>query len=174
MSCGKTVQSIPVADFTLVGATTDPDGLIGPLLDRFRIVLHLDYYDHQELAQIVRQRCLAMGWEYEPELPDEIAQEGTPDPTNRHSSASKCPACARWPKVPSKSPSPICGWPVRSNESATWAWTTCSRSTCGCLEGRGSGSMSWPPPWGRYEGPDQDGRTLPPAVGLDRQNGCGD
>jgi Holliday junction DNA helicase RuvB len=80
LSCGKTVQSIPVADFTLVGATTDPDGLIGPLIDRFRIVLHLDYYNEQELAQIVRQRCLAMSWEYEPELPAEIARRGHQTP----------------------------------------------------------------------------------------------
>ena len=50
------------------------------MLDRFRIVLHLDYYSHQELAQIVRQRCLAMGWEYEPELPDEIVKRGHDTP----------------------------------------------------------------------------------------------
>jgi Holliday junction DNA helicase RuvB len=80
LNTGKTVQSIPVSDFTLVGATTDPDGLIGPLLDRFRLVLHLDYYSPEELAQIVRQRCLAMGWEYEPELPDEIAKRGHQTP----------------------------------------------------------------------------------------------
>lgn len=80
LSCGKTVQSVPVADFTLIGATTDPDGLIGPLLDRFRIILHLDYYSQQELAQIVRQRCLAMGWQYEPELPEEIAKRGHDTP----------------------------------------------------------------------------------------------
>ena len=76
ISSGKTVQSIPVADFTLVGATTNPEGVIEPLLSRFRIVLHLDYYSQPELAQIVRQRCLAMGWEYEPDLPAEIAQRG--------------------------------------------------------------------------------------------------
>ena len=69
LSCGKTVQSVPVAGFTLVGATTDQDSLIPPLIDRFRIVLHLDYYSREELAQIVRQRCQAMAWEYEPELP---------------------------------------------------------------------------------------------------------
>ena len=76
ISSGKTVQTIPVSDFTLVGATTDADGLIGPLIDRFRIVLHLDYYSHEELIQIVRQRCFAMSWEYEPDLPGEIAQRG--------------------------------------------------------------------------------------------------
>jgi holliday junction DNA helicase RuvB len=80
LSCGKTVQAIPVSEFTLIGATTDPDGLIGPLLDRFRMILHLDYYSRAELAQIVRQRCRAMGWDYEPKLPDEIAQRGHDTP----------------------------------------------------------------------------------------------
>lgn len=77
---GKSVQSIPVAPFTLVGATTDPDGLIGPLVDRFRLVLHLDYYSHEELAEIVKQRLRAMKWEFESELLGEIAQRsrGTP------------------------------------------------------------------------------------------------
>ena len=91
ISSGKSVQSIPVSDFTLVGATTDPDGLIGPLLDRFRLVLHLDYYSDHELAQIVRQRCLAMGWQYEPELPDEIAKRGhqTPRIAIRHLLAAR-------------------------------------------------------------------------------------
>lgn len=77
---GKSVQSIPVAPFTLVGATTDPDGLIGPLVDRFRLVLHLDYYSHNELTEIVKQRLRAMKWEFENELLGEIAQRsrGTP------------------------------------------------------------------------------------------------
>ncbi len=80
LSGGKSVQSIPVNDFTLVGATTDPDGLIGPLFDRFRIILHLDYYSREELAQIVRQRCHALGWQYEPALLEEIAQRGRQTP----------------------------------------------------------------------------------------------
>src|SRR3954452_23649596 len=60
LSGGGAVQSIPVAPFTLAGATTDPDGLIQPLMDRFRIILHLDYYSHDELAESVRQRCRAL------------------------------------------------------------------------------------------------------------------
>jgi Holliday junction DNA helicase RuvB len=80
LSGGKSVQSIPVAEFTLVGATTDPDGLIQPLLDRFRIILHLDYYSREELAQVVHQRCHALCWEYEPDLLNEIAQRGRGTP----------------------------------------------------------------------------------------------
>ncbi|MCX7408682.1 MAG: AAA family ATPase [Planctomycetales bacterium] len=80
ISGGKTVQSIPVAPFTLVGATTDVDGVIAPLVDRFRLVLHLDYYSRDELATVVQQRLRAMQWDYEPELLNEIAKRarGTP------------------------------------------------------------------------------------------------
>jgi Holliday junction DNA helicase RuvB len=80
LSGGKSVQSIPVAPFTLVGATTDPDGVIGPLIDRFRIVLHLDYYSLDELAQVVRQRCHALSWSYDGGLPMEIARRGRQTP----------------------------------------------------------------------------------------------
>lgn len=80
LSGGGSVQSIPVAPFTLVGATTDPDGLIQPLLDRFRLVLHLDYYTHEDLAEIVRQRCRSLRWEFEPELLTEIAKRGRQTP----------------------------------------------------------------------------------------------
>ncbi len=77
---GKSVQSIPVADFTLVGATTDLDGVIQPLQDRFKMVLHLDYYTNHELAEIVRQRCRALNWEHEPELLQAIAQRARQTP----------------------------------------------------------------------------------------------
>ena len=80
LSGGKCVTSVPVSDFTLVGATTDPDGLIQPLLDRFRMVLHLDYYSEDELAEVVRQRCKALSWDHEPELLIEIAQRGRGTP----------------------------------------------------------------------------------------------
>jgi len=77
---GKPVQSIPVADFTLIGATTDLDGVIQPLQDRFKMVLHLDYYSEDELAEIVRQRCRALAWEYELELLQAIAQRARQTP----------------------------------------------------------------------------------------------
>ena len=80
LSGGGSVSSIPVAPFTLVGATTDFDGVIGPLADRFRMVLHLDYYTHDELAEIVRQRCRSLRWEFEPDLLAEIAKRGRQTP----------------------------------------------------------------------------------------------
>lgn len=80
LSGGKTVQSVPVSDFTLVGATTNPEGLIQPLIDRCRIVLHLEFYNQEELAEVVRQRLRALEWKHDPELLGEIAKRarGTP------------------------------------------------------------------------------------------------
>jgi len=93
INTGKTVTSIPVAPFTLVGATTDPDGVIAPLIDRFRLVLHLDYYSQDELAQIVRQRLGAMRWKYEPELLHEIARRARQTP---RIALRLLASCRRW------------------------------------------------------------------------------
>jgi Holliday junction DNA helicase RuvB len=49
-------------------------------MDRFRIVLHLDYYKTEELAEIVRQRCRSLRWEFEPDLLAEIAKRGKGTP----------------------------------------------------------------------------------------------
>ncbi len=44
------------------------------------MVLHLDYYSHEELAEIVKQRLRALRWDYGPELLEEISKRarGTP------------------------------------------------------------------------------------------------
>lgn len=78
ISGGK--SSIPLGSFVLVGCTTDPDMVIGPLVQRFRIQLQLDFYSVDELALIVKQRCLALGWDFEPELLMEIAKRGCQTP----------------------------------------------------------------------------------------------
>ena len=44
------------------------------------MILHLDYYEHDDLAEIVRQRCRALRWDFEPELLDEIAKRGRGTP----------------------------------------------------------------------------------------------
>jgi len=93
INTGKTVISIPVAPFTLVGATTDLNGVIAPLIDRFRMVLHLDYFSEDELAQIVRQRLGAMRWKYEPELLHEIARRARQTP---RIALRLLASCRRW------------------------------------------------------------------------------
>lgn len=93
INTGKTVTSIPVASFTLVGATTDLDGVIAPLVDRFRMVLHLEYYTLDELEQIVRQRLVTMGWSFDPLLPSEIAKRARQTP---RIALRLLASCRRW------------------------------------------------------------------------------
>ncbi len=52
---GAGAQSInvPLERFTLIGATTQPGKLTGPLRDRFGIHLNLDFYDLEEMIQIL-------------------------------------------------------------------------------------------------------------------------
>jgi Holliday junction DNA helicase RuvB len=44
------------------------------------MVLHLDYYSFNELAEVVCQRCRAMGWQFEPELLMLIARRARQTP----------------------------------------------------------------------------------------------
>ena len=43
--------------FTLVGATTRPGLITGPMRSRFGIIEHLEYYTDEELAEGVTRRC---------------------------------------------------------------------------------------------------------------------
>jgi Holliday junction DNA helicase RuvB len=71
--------------FTLVGATTRAGLLTAPLRDRFGIVQRLEFYDANELAQIVRRSARILGIDCEAEGADEIARRsrGTPRIANR-------------------------------------------------------------------------------------------
>jgi Holliday junction DNA helicase RuvB len=71
--------------FTLVGATTRAGLLSAPLRDRFGVILHLDYYTVDELAQIVRRSAEILRIPVEPKAALEIARRarGTPRIANR-------------------------------------------------------------------------------------------
>lgn len=77
---GKTPQSIPLADFTLLLSTTDEYCLLQPLRDRMRLVLRMEFYDSKELATVVHQRARGLGWDTHEEVIPQIAQRarGTP------------------------------------------------------------------------------------------------
>ncbi len=58
----------PLPPFTLIGATTRAGMLSAPLRDRFGIISHMEYYDEQDLQEIVlrssdifKQRSLKKG-----------------------------------------------------------------------------------------------------------------
>ncbi len=51
---GSDVVQIDIAPFTLVGATTREGLLSGPFRDRFGIRIHLDYYEPDDIQQVIR------------------------------------------------------------------------------------------------------------------------
>jgi Holliday junction DNA helicase RuvB len=71
--------------FTLVGATTRTGLITGPLRDRFGFVARLDYYDPDDLVEIVVRAAGILGVELRPRGGDEIARRarGTPRIANR-------------------------------------------------------------------------------------------
>jgi len=71
--------------FTLVGATTRAGSLTSPLRDRFGIVLRLEFYDIENLTEIVKRSAHIMAVEIDTEGAREIAQRsrGTPRIANR-------------------------------------------------------------------------------------------
>lgn len=57
MSLGYHVVAMEVPFFTLVGATTEAGELAKPFMDRFGMVITLDYYTVEQLAEIARMNC---------------------------------------------------------------------------------------------------------------------
>jgi Holliday junction DNA helicase RuvB len=77
--------TLDLPPFTLVGATTRTGLLTTPLRDRFGMTFRLEYYEHAELASIVRRSARILGVEIDAEAADEIAtrSRGTPRVANR-------------------------------------------------------------------------------------------
>tara|TARA_B110000014_G_scaffold250261_1_gene226333 strand:- start:70 stop:795 length:726 start_codon:yes stop_codon:yes gene_type:complete len=84
---GPSARSVQlnIESFTLVGATTRLGNLTSPLRDRFGVVLRVDYYDPQDLFQIVTRSSDILEVEIDDEGAMEIAQRsrGTPRIANR-------------------------------------------------------------------------------------------
>lgn len=77
---GGSPQSLPLADFALLLASTDEHCLLQPLRDRMRLLLRFTYYSVEELTTVLLQRSRALEWEIHEELLPQIAQRarGTP------------------------------------------------------------------------------------------------
>jgi len=78
-------MKLPIPRFSLVGATTKAGMLTSPLRDRFGMSFRLDFYSHQELAEIVRRSALILAVEMDGGGADEISRRsrGTPRIANR-------------------------------------------------------------------------------------------
>jgi holliday junction DNA helicase RuvB len=74
------VQSIPLADFTLLLSTTDEYAILQPLRDRMKLLLRFQFYAEQELTILLQQRSRALNWSIEEGVFPLIAQRarGTP------------------------------------------------------------------------------------------------
>jgi Holliday junction DNA helicase RuvB len=77
--------AIPIAPFTLIGATTRAGDLSQPLRDRFGEIVLMKPYTAQELAQIVRRSASKMGMQVTEEGANIIGSRsrGTPRIANR-------------------------------------------------------------------------------------------
>ena len=76
--------NMPLKKFTVIGATTRSGLLTAPLRDRFVNRLHLDFYDDDDLAEIVNRNVRKLRTEIEPDASAEIAKRsrGTPRKAN--------------------------------------------------------------------------------------------
>lgn len=76
---------IDLPRFTLVGATTRAGRLTGPLRDRFGVLLRLEYYQVEELMEIVLRSARLLGIAIDEEGAREVARRarGTPRVANR-------------------------------------------------------------------------------------------
>jgi len=84
---GQTAKSVRIElePFTLVGATTKAGSLSAPLRDRFGVVHRLEFYDTEELTQIINNSASKLGVDINSYGAVEIAlrSRGTPRIANR-------------------------------------------------------------------------------------------
>ena len=76
---------IELPQFTLIGATTRAGQLSTPLRDRFGVTHRMEYYNVEELKEIIRRGTAILNVEYDEEGIEEIARRsrGTPRIANR-------------------------------------------------------------------------------------------
>ena len=83
-SSARTLR-LDLPPFTLVGATTRAGDITAPLRDRFGIINKLDYYNTEELGQIIKRTSRVLETEITDEAVHELAtrSRGTPRIANR-------------------------------------------------------------------------------------------
>lgn len=82
---GATSIPLEIAPFTLVGATTRSGMLPNPLRDRFGFTAHLEFYENDELEEVVSRAAQKLGLSISAEALREIGSRsrGTPRIANR-------------------------------------------------------------------------------------------
>jgi Holliday junction DNA helicase RuvB len=79
------IRSIPLSPFTLIGATTKIGSLTSPLRDRFGLIQRLQFYDVDELTEIILRSATILKLDIDQGGAEEIARRsrGTPRISNR-------------------------------------------------------------------------------------------
>jgi Holliday junction DNA helicase RuvB len=82
---GATAIPLQLPRFTLVGATTRAGLLPSPLRDRFGFTAHLDFYEENELEEVLRRSAALLQLEIDAKAVEEVASRsrGTPRIANR-------------------------------------------------------------------------------------------
>lgn len=82
---GATSIPLELPPFTLVGATTRSGMLTGPLRDRFGFTAQMEFYDVEDLTEVVTRAAGILGVDVSPDAASEIASRsrGTPRIANR-------------------------------------------------------------------------------------------
>jgi Holliday junction DNA helicase RuvB len=76
----SSVQSIPLADFSLLLSTTNEYCLLQPLRDRMKLVLRFQFYAEEELTILLRQRSRALNWVVDESVFPNVAQRARNTP----------------------------------------------------------------------------------------------
>ena len=84
---GPNARSVQLSlnEFTLIGATTKLGNLTSPLRDRFGVLLRLDFYNHEDLLEIITRSAMILKIKIDNSAALEIAKRsrGTPRISNR-------------------------------------------------------------------------------------------
>lgn len=94
---GKKSRPVKIANFTIIGCTTDPQKLLQPLRDRFKLVLEFEFYSEQELEKLIRNRVKHLGWLVQEDVLSMTAQrgKGTPRIALRLLESTRMTACSQ-------------------------------------------------------------------------------
>lgn len=82
---GATAIPLQLPNFTLIGATTRAGLLPNPLRDRFGFIAHLDFYETEELTEVINRSANLLRLQISAQAANEIASRsrGTPRIANR-------------------------------------------------------------------------------------------
>jgi Holliday junction DNA helicase RuvB len=79
---GKKSRPLKIANFTILGATTDPQKLLQPLRDRFKLTFDFEFYSIPELEAMLRKRVQQLNWMVEDSVLTQISLRGKGVPRN--------------------------------------------------------------------------------------------